>query len=191
MRAALANLDTKATLYRPLPDTLLTRAPGSVASSNSHFANLLHRAAVGSLPNGPAPHRPSAAPFLRMEASMFKNGSGIEFKNGSGIEPSDIANGQIVPQEASAAATFEEQLDRHANITPGLGSDWADGRVEEADRLVEEAEAKRRAAIEFAEEIRRRAAENAADLKAGFERIRAAGRALQEARRQFDLGRVS
>src|SRR5262249_21238674 len=110
-------------------------------------------------PEGPAPHRPSAAPFLRMEASMFKNGSGIELKNGSGIEPSDIDTRQIVPQEASAAATFEEQLDRHANIITRFGSDWADRLVEEADRLVEEAEAKRRAAIEFAEEIKRRASE--------------------------------
>ena len=109
----------------------------------------------------------------------------------SGIEPSDIASGQIVPHDASAAATFEEQLDRHANIIARFGTEWADRLVEEADRLVEEAEAKRRAAIEFAEEIRRRASENAADLKAGFERIRAAGRALHEARRQFDLGRVS
>src|SRR5262245_34864176 len=40
------------------------RASGPVAPSNSHFANLLHRAAVGSLPNGPAPHRPSAATSL-------------------------------------------------------------------------------------------------------------------------------
>ena len=121
----------------------------------------------------------------------LKNGSGIELKNGSGIEPSDIDTRQIVPQEASAAATFEEQLDRHANIIARFGTEWADRLVEEADRLVEEAEAKRRAAIEFAEEIKRRASENAADLKAGFERIRAAGRALQEARRKFDLGRVS
>jgi len=112
-------------------------------------------------------------------------------KNGSGIEPSDIASGQIVPHDASAAATFEEQLDRHANIIARYGTDWADRLVEEADRLVEEAEAKRRAAIEFAEEIKRRASETAADLKAGFERIRTAGRALQDARRQFDLGRVS
>src|SRR5215470_12292423 len=97
-------------------------------------------------------------------------------KNGSGIEPSDIASGQIDP---------------HANIIARFGTEWADRLVEEADRLVEEAEAKRRAAIEFAEEIKRRASENAADLKAGFERIRAAGRALQEARRKFDLGRVS
>ena len=122
---------------------------------------------------------------------MSKNGSGIEPKNGSGIKPFDIATGQIVPHDASATATLEEQLDRHANVIARFGSDWADWLVEEADRLVEEAEAKRRAAIEFAEEIKRRASENAADLKAGFERIRAAGRALQEARRQFDLGRVS
>ena len=54
--------------------------------------------------------------------------------------------------------------------------------VEQPDRLPQ-------AASE--QEIKRRASENAADLKAGFERIRAAGRALQEARRQFDLGRVS
>jgi hypothetical protein len=52
------------------------------------------------------------------------------------------------------------------------------------------AELRRRQPAKFAEEIKRRASENAADLKAGFERIRAAGRALQEARRQFDLGRV-
>jgi len=115
---------------------------------------------------------------------MSKNGSGIEPKNGSGIKPFDIATGQIVPHDASATATLEEQLDRHANVIARFGSDWADW-------LVEEAEAKRRAAIDFAEEIKRRASENAADLKAGFERIRAAGRALQEARRQFDLGRVS
>ena len=112
-------------------------------------------------------------------------------KNGNGIEPSDIDTRQIVPHDASAAATFEQQLDRHASIIARYGTDWADRLVEEADRLVEEAEAKRRVAIEFAEEIKRRAAENAADLKAGFERIRAAGRALQEARRQFELGRVS
>jgi predicted ABC-class ATPase len=111
--------------------------------------------------------------------------------NGSGIEPSDIETRKIVPHDASAAATFEEQLDRHANIIARYGTEWADRLVDEADRLVEEAEAKRRAAIEFAEEIKRRASENAADLKAGFERIRAAGRALHEARRQFDLGRVS
>ena len=166
-------------------------APGSVAPANSHFANLLHLAADRVAPKRPAPHRPSAAPLLRMEASMFKNGSGIELKNGSGIEPSDIDTRQIVPQEASAAATFEEQLDRHANIIARFASDWADRLVEEADRLVEEAEAKRRAAIEFAEEIKRRASETAADLKDGFERIRAAGRALQDARRKFDLGGVS
>src|SRR6516165_5047513 len=126
-----------------------------------------------------------------MEASMskngsgieFKNGSGIELKNGSGIEPSDIAR-QIIPHDASAGAMFEEQLDRHANIIARYGTEWA-------DRLVEEAEAKRRAAVEFAEEIKRRASETAADLKAGFERIRTAGRALQDARRQFDIGRVS
>jgi predicted ABC-class ATPase len=122
---------------------------------------------------------------------MPTNGSGIEAKNGSRIEASDIATSEIVPHDASAAATFEQQLDRHANIIARYGTEWADRLVEEADRLVEEAEAKRRAAIEFAEEIKRRASENAADLKAGFERIRAAGRALHEARRQFDLGRVS
>ena|SRR5262245_60647788 len=105
-------------------------------------------------------------------------------KNGNGIGLSDIDAREIVPHDASTAATFEEQLDRHASIIARYGTEWA-------DRLVEEAEAKRRAAIEFAEEIKRRASENAADLKAGFERIRAAGRALQEARRQFDLGRVS
>ena len=105
-------------------------------------------------------------------------------KNGSGIEPSDIAIRQIVPHDASAAAMFEEQLDRHANIIARYGTEWA-------DRLVEEAEAKRRAAVEFAEEIKHRASETAADLKVGFERIRAAGRALHEARRQFDPGRVS
>jgi len=110
-------------------------------------------------------------------------------KNGSGIEPSDIAIRQIVPHDASAAAMFEEQLDRHANIIARYGTEWADRLVEEANRLVEEA--KRRAAVEFAEEIKHRASETAADLKAGFERIRAAGRALHEARRQFDLGRVS
>ena len=121
----------------------------------------------------------------------FKNGSGIELKNGSGIEPSDIAIRQIVPHDASAAAMFEEQLDRHANIIARYGTEWADRLVEEADRLVEEAEAKRRAAVEFAEEIKHRASETAADLKVGFERIRAAGRALHEARRQFDPGRVS
>ena len=113
----------------------------------------------------------------------FKNGSGIELKNGSGIEPSDIAR-QIIPHDASAGAMFEEQLDRHANVVARYGTEWA-------DRLVEEAEAKRRAAVEFAEEIKRRASETAADLKAGFERIRTAGRALQDARRQFDPGRVS
>jgi uncharacterized protein (DUF1697 family) len=122
---------------------------------------------------------------------MPTNGSGIEAKNGSRIEASDIATSEIVPHDASAAATFEQQLDRHASIIARYGTDWADRLVEEADRLVEEAEAKRRVAIEFAEEIKRRASENAADLKAGFERIRAAGRALQEARRQFELGRVS
>ena len=74
-------------------------------------------------------------------------------KNGSGIEPSDIASGQIVPHDASAAATFEEQLERHANGVVRFGTEWADRLVEEADRLVEEAEAKRRATIEFAEEI--------------------------------------
>jgi hypothetical protein len=122
---------------------------------------------------------------------MPTNGSRIEAKNGSRIEASDIATSEIVPHDASAAVTFEQQLDRHANIVARYGIEWADRLVEEADRLVEEAEAKRRAAIEFAEEIKQRAAENAANLKAGFERIRAAGRALQEARRQFDLGRVS
>jgi IS5 family transposase len=105
-------------------------------------------------------------------------------KNGSGIEPSHIAIRQIVPHDASAVPMFEEQLDRHATIIARYGTEWA-------DRLVEEAEAKRRAAVQFAEEITQRASETAADLKAGFERIRAAGRALQEARRQFDLGRVS
>ena len=120
---------------------------------------------------------------------MSKNGRGIELKNGSGIEPSDIAVRQIVPHDGSGA--FEEQLDRHAGIIARYGTEWADRLVEEADRLVEEAEAKRRAAIEFAEEIKRRASETAADLKAGFERIRTAGRALQDARRQFDPGRVS
>jgi IS5 family transposase len=105
-------------------------------------------------------------------------------KNGSGIEPSHIAIRQIVPHDASATAMFDEQLDRHATIIARYGTEWA-------DRLVEEAEAKRRAAVQFAEEITQRASETAADLKAGFERIRAAGRALQEARRQFDLGRVS
>jgi hypothetical protein len=125
-----------------------------------------------------------------MEASMSKNGRGIELKNGSGIEPSEIA-GQIVPHDASAGFAFQEQLDRHANVVARYGTEWADRLVEEADRLVEEAEAKRRAAIEFAEEIKRRASETAADLKAGFDRIRAAGRALQNARRQFDIGRVS
>ena len=109
-------------------------------------------------------------------------------KNGSGIEPTHIVNGQIVPHDRFA---FEEQLDRHANIIARYGVEWADRLVEEADRLVEEAEAKRRAAVEFAEEIKQRASETAADLKAGFERIRAAGRVLQDARRQFDLGRVS
>ena len=111
--------------------------------------------------------------------------------NGSRIEASDIATSEIVPYDAPAAATFEEQLDRHANIIARYGTDWADRLVEEADRLVEEAEAKRRAAVEFAEEIKHRASETAADLKVGFERIRAAGRALHEARRQFDPGRVS
>src|SRR5262249_13309189 len=125
-----------------------------------------------------------------MEASMSKNGRGIELKIGSGIEPSEIA-GQIVPHDASAGFAFQEQLDRHANVVARYGTEWADRLVEEADRLVEEAEAKRRAAIEFAEEIKRRASETAADLKAGFDRIRAAGRALQDARRQFDIGRVS
>jgi IS5 family transposase len=105
-------------------------------------------------------------------------------KNGSGIEPSHIVTGQIVPHDASASGMFEEQLDRHANIIARYGVEWA-------DRLVEEAEAKRRAAVEFAEEIKQRASETAADLKAGFDRIRAAGRALQEARRKFDLERVS
>jgi hypothetical protein len=112
-------------------------------------------------------------------------------KNGSGIEPSHIVTGQIVPHDASASGMFEEQLDRHANIIARYGVEWADRLVEEADRLVEEAEAKRRAAVEFAEEIKQRASETAADLKAGFDRIRAAGRALQEARRKFDLERVS
>ena len=121
---------------------------------------------------------------------MPTNGSGIEPKNGSGIELSNSATSEIAPHDASTAATFEQQLDRHANIIARYGTEWADRLVEEADRLVEEAEAKRRAAIEFAEEIKRRASEKAADLKAGFERIRAAGRALHEARRQFDLGRV-
>jgi hypothetical protein len=121
----------------------------------------------------------------------LKNGSGIELKNGIGIEPSDIAARQIVPHDASGGVTFEEQLDRHAKTIARYGTEWADRLVEEADRLVEEAEAKRRAAIEFAEEMKRRASETADDLKAGFERIRAAGRALQDARRQFDLGRVS
>jgi hypothetical protein len=125
-----------------------------------------------------------------MEASMSKNGRGIELKNGSGIEPSEFA-AQIVPHDASAEFAFQEQLDRHANVVTRYGTEWADRLVEEADRLVEEAEAKRRAAIEFAEEIKRRASETAADLKAGFDRIRAAGRALQDARRQFDIGRVS
>jgi len=125
-----------------------------------------------------------------MEASMSKNGRGIELKNGSGIEPSEIA-AQIVPHDASAGFAFQEQLDRHANVVARYGTEWADRLVEEADRLVEEAEAKRRAAIEFAEEIKRRASETAADLKAGFDRIRAAGRVLQDARRQFDIGRVS
>ena len=120
----------------------------------------------------------------------FKNGSGIELKNGSGIEPSEIA-GQIVPHDASAGFAFQEQLDRHAKTIARYGTEWAARLVEEADRLVEEAEAKRRAAVEFAEEIKRRASETADDLKAGFERIRAAGRALQDARRQFDIGRVS
>ena len=121
---------------------------------------------------------------------MSKNGRGIELKNGSGIEPSEIA-GQIDPHDASAeVVTFEEQLDRHANVVARYGTEWADRLVEEADRLVEEAEAKRRATIEFAEEIKRRASETAADLKDGFDRIRAAGRALQDARRQFDIGRV-
>ena len=41
------------------------------------------------------------------------------------------------------------------------------------------------------EEIKRRASETAADLRDGFERIHAAGRALQDARRKFDLGGVS
>ena len=121
---------------------------------------------------------------------MSKNGRGIELKNGSATEPSEIA-GQIVPHDASAGFAFQEQLDRHANVVARYGTEWADRLVEEADRLVEEAEAKRRAAIEFAEEIKRRASETAADLKAGFDRIRAAGRALQNARRQFDIGRVS
>jgi len=121
---------------------------------------------------------------------MSKNGRGIELKNGSGIEPSEIA-GQIVRHDASAeVVTFEEQLDRHTNVVARYGTEWADRLVEEADRLVEEAEAKRRATIEFAEEIKRRASETAADLKDGFDRIRAAGRALQDARRQFDIGRV-
>jgi len=162
---------------------------------------------IGSLTKGRTPHRPSAAPVLRMEASMSKNGSGIESKNGSGIElkngsgielkngigiePSDIAARQIVPHDASGGVTFEEQLDRHAKTIARYGTEWAARLVEEADRLVEEAEAKRRAAVEFAEEIKRRASETADDLKAGFERIRAAGRALQDARRQFDLGRGS
>jgi hypothetical protein len=37
-----------------------------------------------------------------MEASMSKNGRGIELKNGRGIEPSDIAARQIVPHDRSA-----------------------------------------------------------------------------------------
>ena len=53
-------------------------------------------------PERPAQHRPSAAPLLRMEASMSKNGRGIELKNGRGIEPSDIAARQIVPHDRSA-----------------------------------------------------------------------------------------
>src|SRR5215468_10124817 len=112
-------------------------------------------------------------------------------KNGNGIGLSDIDAREIVPHDASTVVTFEEQLDRHANVVARYGTEWADRLVEEADRLVEEAEAKRRATIEFAEEIKRRASETAADLKAGFDRIRAAGRALQDARRQFDIGRVS
>src|SRR5262249_26037115 len=112
---------------------------GSVAPSNSHFANLLHRAADRVAPERPAPHRPFAARLLRMEASMSKNGSGIdlknrsgiELKNGSGIEPSDIAVRQIVPHDASAAAAFEEQLDRHANTIARYGTEWADRLIEE------------------------------------------------------------
>jgi hypothetical protein len=154
------------------------RSPHQIHISRIYFIGRR----IGSLPNGRL--RTGLPP--RLSCGWRQSMS----KNGSGIEPSDIDTRQIVPHDASAAATFEEQLDRHANIIARFGTEWADRLVEEADRLVEEAEAKRRAAVEFAEEIKRRASETAADLKAGFERIRAAGRALHEARRQFDLGRV-
>src|SRR5215471_1318683 len=53
-------------------------APGSVAPSNSHFANLLIGRRIGSLPNGPAPHWPfrrasladGGIPCPRMEAEL-------------------------------------------------------------------------------------------------------------------------
>src|SRR5262245_63698907 len=110
-------------------------------------------------------------------------------KNGNGIGLSDIDAREIVPHDASTAATFEEQLDRHASIIARYGTEWADRLVEEADRLVEEAEAKRRAAIEFAEEIKRRASENAAISRAGLRAFAAAAGPWKGAGGKSALGR--
>src|SRR5262249_8843233 len=104
--------------------------PGSVAPANSHFANLLRRVA-----DRVAPERPGSAPAFRLEFSCGWRQSTP--KNGNGIGLSDIDAREIVPHDASTAATFEEQLDRHASVIARYGTEWADRLVEEADRLVE------------------------------------------------------